>query len=64
MSTEQLWDTTMNPASRTLVKVSMEDAVEADKMFMLLMGEHPELRRQFIQENAAFVDAAGTYGEM
>ena len=55
MSTEQLWDTTMNPATRTLVRVSMKDAVEADKMFTILMGESPALRRQFIEENATLV---------
>ncbi len=55
MSTEQLWDTTMNPATRTLIKVSMQDAVEADKMFGILMGESPALRRQFIEENATLV---------
>ena len=55
MSTEQLWDTTMNPATRTLVKVSMKDAVEADKMFTILMGESPALRRKFIEDNATLV---------
>ena len=55
MSTEQLWETTMNPATRTLIKVSMQDAVEADKMFTILMGESPALRRQFIEENATLV---------
>ena len=55
MSTEQLWDTTMNPATRTLIKVRMEDAVEADKMFSVLMGESPSLRRQFIEEKATLV---------
>ncbi len=55
MSTEQLWDTTMNPATRTLVKVSMKDAMEADKMFSVLMGDSPALRRQFIEENATLV---------
>ena len=55
MSTEQLWDTTMNPATRTLIKVSMADAMEADKMFNILMGESPALRRQFIEENATLV---------
>ena len=55
MSTEQLWDTTMNPATRTLIKVTMADAMEADKMFNLLMGENPALRRQFIEENATLV---------
>ena len=51
----KLWDTTMNPATRTLVKVSMQDAVEADKMFTVLMGDSPALRRQFIEENATLV---------
>ena len=55
MSTEQLWDTTMNPATRTLVRVSMKDAIEADKMFSILMGESPALRRKFIEENATLV---------
>ncbi len=55
MSTEQLWETTMNPATRTLIKVTMQDAVEADKMFSVLMGESPALRRQFIEENATLV---------
>ncbi len=55
MSTEQLWDTTMNPATRTLIRVSMADAIEADKMFSILMGESPALRRKFIEENATLV---------
>ncbi len=55
MSTEQLWETTMNPATRTLVRITMNDAVEADNMFSILMGEKPELRRQFIAENANLV---------
>lgn len=55
MSKEQLWDTTMNPATRTLVRVTMKDAAEADEMFSMLMGENPELRRKFIEENASLV---------
>ncbi len=55
MSKEQLWDTTMNPATRTLIRVTMEDAAEADQMFTMLMGENPELRRKFIEENASLV---------
>jgi DNA gyrase subunit B len=56
MNKEQLWETTMDPAKRTLVRINVEDAVEADKTFSLLMGEQPELRRQFIEDNAKLVE--------
>lgn len=46
----------MDPARRTLVRISVEDAVEADRLFSLLMGDQPELRRQFIEENAKLVE--------
>ena len=52
MDKEQLWDTTMNPANRSLVQIKMKDAVEAEQIFTLLMGEDPVLRRQFIEDNA------------
>ena len=55
MNAEQLWETTMNPEKRTLIQITMDDAIEADKMFNQLMGEDPELRRQFIEENATLV---------
>jgi DNA gyrase subunit B len=56
MSSEQLWETTMSPEHRTLLQVKMEDAIEADSIFNILMGENPELRRQFIEENATLVE--------
>ncbi len=55
MNADQLWDTTMSPDNRILLKVTMEDAVEAEEVFAKLMGEDPELRRQFIEENATMV---------
>jgi len=52
MNSEQLWETTMNPARRTLLQVTLEDAGEADRLFSILMGDDVEKRRNFIRDHA------------
>lgn len=54
MNAEQLWDTTMNPATRTLRKVTIESAAEADRIFSMLMGDDVPPRREFIEKNAKY----------
>ncbi|HEY1297217.1 MAG TPA: DNA topoisomerase (ATP-hydrolyzing) subunit B [Chloroflexota bacterium] len=55
MNPEQLWDTTMNPATRTLLRVNMEDAAQADEVFDMLMGDQVPPRKKFIQTHAKYV---------
>ena len=54
MDAEQLWETTMNPKNRVLKRVTIDDAMEADNVFNMLMGEDVEPRREFITKNATY----------
>jgi DNA gyrase subunit B len=56
MNAEQLWDTTMNPDNRVLLQINLDDAMQADLLFDKLMGENVEPRREFIKENAKYVE--------
>lgn len=55
MDASELWDTTMNPANRTILRVTLEDAMAAEEIFTVLMGDKVEPRREFIQNNAEYV---------
>ena len=56
MNAEQLWETTMNPETRTLLQVSIDDAVVADEVFSMLMGDKVGPRKEFIEANAKYVE--------
>ena len=55
MDPHELWETTMNPETRTLRRITLEDAVKADEIFTILMGEKVEPRKEFIEQNAKYV---------
>src|SRR5262249_21321202 len=61
MNANELWDTTMNPAHRVLLQVTLDDAAQADELFSVLMGEDVEARRSFIQRNAKDVRVLDIY---
>jgi DNA gyrase subunit B len=62
MNPEELWETTLDPAKRTLLRVNLDDALKADEMFRTLMGEKVEPRREFIQKHALEVKDIDYHG--
>ncbi len=56
MDAHQLWDTTLNPDTRVMLRVGLSDAIEADRIFSILMGDRVQPRKEFIEENAKYAD--------